>query len=204
MRVVGLTGGIASGKSTVAAMFRERGVPVIDADQLAREVVAPGSEGLAEIVAHFGDWVLDDSGALDRKKVGELVFSDDQARAALNRITHPRIAAASQREIAALAATGEPLAIYEAALIVENQIHRGLAALIVVAVSEAVQLERLVARDRIDAAAARERIDSQLPLADKVAVADYVIDNSGDREATARQVDEVLAALRRHGGSDEQ
>lgn len=203
MRVVGLTGGIASGKSTVAAMFRERGVPVIDADQLAREVVAPGQSALAEIVAHFGEGVLDERGELDRKKLGALVFSDDQARAALNRITHPRIAAASQRQIAALAAAGEPLAIYEAALIVENRIERGLAALIVVAVSEDVQISRLTARDGIDAAAARDRIGAQLPLADKVAVADYVIENSGDRQATERQVDEVLAALRQRWSSDD-
>ena len=201
--MVGLTGGIASGKSTVAEMFRERGVPVIDADQLAREVVAPGSDGLAEIVARFGEGVLDDSGALDRKKLGALVFSDDEARAALNRITHPRIAAASQREIAALAAAGEPMAIYEAALIVENQIHRSLAALVVVAVSEEVQIERLMSRDSIDAEAARARIRAQLPLADKVAVADHVIDNRGSRQETERQVDEVLAALRQRWSSDD-
>ena len=132
--MVGLTGGIASGKSTVAAMFRARGVPVIDADVLAREVTAPGSEGLAAIVERFGPEVLDADGALERKKLGAIVFADDEARAAINRITHPRIAAASQRALAALREAGEPLAIYEAPLIVENQIHRGLAALIVVAV----------------------------------------------------------------------
>lgn len=196
VRVVGLTGGIASGKSTVAAMFRDRGVPVVDADKLAREVVAPGSEGLAEIVERFGGEVLDSDGSLDRKKLGAIVFADGDARAALDRITHPRIAMASQRELANHAGDGAALAIYEAALIVENGIHRGMAALVVVAVSIEVQLERLMARDGIDAKAATARIEAQLPLADKVAVADHVIDNSGARDATERQVEAVLAALR--------
>lgn len=194
--VVGLTGGIASGKSTVAEMIGRRGIAVVDADLLAREVVAPGSDGLAEISERFGEAVVRDDGSLDRKKLGAIVFADADARADLNRITHPRIAAASQRELAALAAAGEELAIYEAALIVENGIHRGLDALIVVAVDEDVQVARLTTRDGIDEEAARARITAQLPLADKVAAADYVVDNSGALAETERRVDEVLAALR--------
>jgi dephospho-CoA kinase len=180
-------------------MFRERGVAVVDADLLAREVTAPGSEGLAAIVERFGVGVLDADGALDRKKLGALVFADEEARAAINRITHPRIAAVSQRELARHREAGEPLAIYEAALIVENQIQAGMDALIVVSVDPATQLERLMARDRISEADGRARIDAQLPLADKVAVADHVIDNSGDRAETELRVDAVLAALRDGG-----
>jgi dephospho-CoA kinase len=171
---------------------------VIDADQLAREVVAPGSEGLAAVARRFGEGILDEGGALDRKKLAAVVFSDEEARRDLERITHPRIAAASQRRIAELAAAGAEVAIYEAALIVENNLHQNLAALIVVAVDEETQIARLMARDGIDEAAARARVAAQLPLADKIAVADHVIDNSGDLAATERQVDEIWYALSSH------
>ena len=124
MHVFGLTGGIASGKSAVAARFRERGVPVIDADELAREVVAPGSDGLALVAAEFGADVLAADGSLDRKKVAARVFGDKDKLTRLNAITHPRIAALSARRTAELAGRGEPLACYEAALIVENGARR--------------------------------------------------------------------------------
>lgn len=199
MRVFGLTGGIASGKSTVAALLRELGAPVVDADALAREVVAPGSPGLAEIVARFGDQVLLPDGQLDRKQVGALVFGDDEARQALEAITHPRIAAAGQERLAALRAAGEPVAFYEAALIVEKGLQRGLDGLVVVAVPEPVQIERLRARDGIDAEAARARIRAQLPLADKVAAATHVIDNAGTRASTRRQVEELWTELQDQG-----
>lgn len=191
IRIVGLTGGIASGKSTVAGMLRELGAPVIDADLLAREVVAPGSDGLAAVVECFGPEVLDETGALDRKRMAERVFADPDARAALNQITHPRIAAAGQREIARLAAEGAPVCIYEAALIVENGLQRWMHALIVVAVPPEVQRERLMQRDGIDAAAADARLAAQLPLADKIAAADYVVNNSGTVEETRAQVERI-------------
>jgi dephospho-CoA kinase len=191
VRVIGLTGGIASGKSTVARMLTELGAPVVDADQLAREVVAPGSDGLAAIVDHFGDQVLDADGALDRKKMAGIVFADPQARAALNGITHPRIAAAGQREIARHAAAGARFVVYEAALIVENRLQSWMHALIVVAVPPEVQLERMMARDGLDEASARARLDAQLPLADKIAVADYVVDNAGSVDQTRAQVTRI-------------
>lgn len=195
-RVIGLTGGIASGKSTVAAMLRELGAPLVDADELARRVVEPGTPGLAAVVEHFGAGVLDPDGQLDRKQLGARVFADPEARAALNAITHPRIAELSQREIARLAADGAPVVIYEAALIVENQLHRGLDRLIVVAVPEAVQLARLMQRDGVSEAEALARVRAQLPLADKVAVADHVIDNAGSLEETRAQVARVWEAIR--------
>ena len=186
--MIGLTGGIASGKSTVADMLTDLGAPVVDADQLAREVVAPGSDGLAAIADRFGDQMLDAGGALDRKKMADIVFADPEARAALNAITHPRIAAAGQREIARHAAAGARDVVYEAALIVENRLQSWMHALIVVAVPPEVQLERMMARDGLDEGAARARLDAQLPLADKIAVADYVVDNAGSVDQTRAQV----------------
>lgn len=192
-RVIGLTGGIASGKSTVAAMLRELGAPIVDADEVARAVVEPGTPGLAAVVERFGAGVLDADGRLDRKAVGARVFGDAEARRALEAILHPRIAMESQRRIAAHG--GDELVIYDAALIVENGLHRGLAGLIVVSAPEDMQIARLMARDGLDEQAARQRIAAQLPLADKVAVADWVIDNAGTIDDTRRQVEAVWAEL---------
>lgn len=194
-RIIGLTGGIASGKSTVAAMLRELGAHIVDADQLARQVVEPGTPALAEIAARFGPGVLQPDGTLDRKKLGAIVFADADARQALNRITHPRIAAAGQEAIARLAARGVNPVIYEAALIVENQLHTWMHGLIVVSVPPEVQRARLMARDHLDEDAARARIAAQLPLAKKVAVADHVIDNSGTLEDTRAQVCDLWGRL---------
>ena len=192
---VGLTGGIASGKSTIARFLRELGVAIVDADQIAREVVAKGSDGLAEVVHAFGTDVVDAAGELDRKKLGAIVFGDDAARARLNGITHPRIAQLSHQRIAALAATDVPYVVYEAALLVENGLQHGFPALIVVAVSEATQLQRLIARDGVSEEEARARLAAQLPLARKVAVATHVIDNDGSVEAARARVLEVHQAL---------
>lgn len=194
-RVIGLTGGIASGKSTVARILRELGAPVIDADQLARQVVEPGTPALADVVARFGEDVLDDDGRLDRQKLGAIVFNDDEARAALNAIVHPRIAEASQAAIAAHVAAGAKAVVYEAALLVENEAYGWMHALVVVSLPEDEQRRRLMARDDISADEADARLRSQLPLADKVAVADYVIDNSGTLEQTRRQTEQVWAAV---------
>jgi dephospho-CoA kinase len=188
MEIIGLTGGIACGKSAVAALLAARGVPVVDADRGAREVVAPGSDGLAAVVEAFGQAVLAPDGTLDRKHLGARVFGDESARLALNAILHPRIAQWSAARFVALAAEGAPLALYEAALLVENGAHRALAGLVVVTARPEVQRARLMARDGLDAAAAQARIDAQWPLAQKVAVATEVIDNSGDREALRAQV----------------
>jgi len=199
--VAGLTGGIGSGKSTVAAMFSELGVPVVDADRVARDVVEPGTDGLAAVVEAFGDGMLGEDGRLDRAKLGERVFDDEAARRRLEGILHPRIAAASMARFAQLAEEGHPYAIYEAALLVESGRHRMMGALIVVAVDEATQVARVEARDALSAEAARKRIAAQLPLAEKVDVADYVIRNDGDRDETRARVREVHASLlERFGG----
>ena len=192
---IGLTGGIASGKSTVGRLFRELGASVVDADKVAREVVARGSEGLAEIVDAFGAGVLDAAGALDRKALAAIVFEDAEARRRLERITHPRIFARSMQLMAAAAARGDRLAVYEAALLVENGSYKMMQALVVVAAHEATQIERVRTRDGVDETAARARIAAQLPLDQKIAVADYVIWNDGDRSELEARTREVHAAL---------
>ena len=196
IHVFGLTGGLASGKSTVGRMFRARGVAVIDADLLAREVVEKGSEGLAAVVAAFGEQVLAPDGTMDRARVAELVFQDPARRRTLNGILHPRIAALSAQRISELDAAGQELACYEAALLVENRLVEMFRPLVVVAVPEGVQIERAMHRDGATEEQAKARIASQLPLAEKVAVADIVIDTTGPLPETERQVDAALATIR--------
>jgi len=186
--VVGLTGGIACGKSTVASMFTDLGVSVIDADDLAREVVEPGTPGLQMIVDEFGKGVLDEAGRLDRKKVGEMVFGDEEARETLNAIMHPLIGAAGAKHIKAQQDSPAPYLLYEAALLVETRAYEAFSALIVVSAEESLQRLRLIARDGYTAPEANARIDAQLPLERKVAVADYVVTNNGDLESTREQV----------------
>jgi dephospho-CoA kinase len=201
MRVIGLTGGIASGKSTAARILAELGARVVDADQIARDVVARGQPALAEIAAAFGDEVLLPDGTLDRKRMGALVFADPDLRRKLNAITHPRIAAATQARLGELRDAGEPLAVYEAALMVENGAQAGLDGLIVVACAAPTQRARLMARDGLTGAEADARLAAQLPLADKIAVADWVIDSNGTlaqtHEATGRVWAKVVAAGKR-------
>lgn len=200
VHVIGLTGGIASGKSTVARMLAAKGAAVVDADRLARQVVEPGQPALAELVARFGAQILTPDGQLDRKRLGAIAFADPQARADLGRITHPRIAAASAAAIATWADGGAGVVFYEAALLVENRAHLGLAALIVVSVTPEVQQARVVARDALSPDEAAARIAAQAPLADKVAVATWVIDNSADEAALAAEVDRVVAEVERRFG----
>lgn len=192
----GLTGGIASGKSTVAARFRAQGVPVLDADELAREVVAPGSEGLEKVIQVFGPSVKRPDGSLDRARVAEIVFTDPDRRRALNSIVHPRIARLTTERVSALEARGETMACYEAALLVENGLADMFRPLVVVAASEELQIARAMARDGATEEQVRARLAAQLPLSAKVTVADYVIENSADRTSVERRADEVLAAIR--------
>jgi dephospho-CoA kinase len=191
LKVVGLTGGIASGKSTVARAFAALGVPVVDADQLAREVVLPGTPGLADIARTFGEHLVLEDGSLDRKALGALVFADAAARAKLNAITHPRIAMAGAQKLNALASTGAPYALYEAALIVENGLYRTMAALVVVSSSAEVQVERMLLRDGLGESDARARIQAQSSLEQKLAVADFVIHNDGALSALEQRVAQV-------------
>ena len=201
--VIGLTGGIASGKSTVAKLLVERGATVIDADALARQVVEPGQPALAELVARFGAAILTPEGQLDRKRLGAMTLgpgADPTARADLGKITHPRIAAASARAIADASERGAQVVFYEAALLVENRAYHGLAGLIVVASTAEVQEARLVARDSLTLADARARIAAQAPLEAKLAVATWVIRNDGQLEHLTAQLDQVFADIvAKHG-----
>jgi dephospho-CoA kinase len=199
--VIGLTGGIASGKSAVAKLLLARGAAVIDADKLARDVVAPGQPALAELVARFGAAILAHDGTLDRKRLAAIAFSDEQARRDLNRITHPRIAAASAHAIAQWSDAGANVVFYEAALLVENRVHTGLEGLIVVSAPAEVQQQRLMVRDSITVEDAIARIAAQLPLADKIKVATWVIENHGDLADLEREVDRVVGDVEAKYGS---
>ncbi|HEX4450569.1 MAG TPA: dephospho-CoA kinase [Kofleriaceae bacterium] len=190
--VIGLTGGIASGKSTVAKLLVDKGALVVDADQLARAVVEPGQPALAELVARFGAAILTPEGHLDRKRLGAIAFADPAARADLGRITHPRIAAASARAIADASERGAQVVFYEAALLVENRVHAGLAGLIVVAATPGVQEQRLMTRDGLTVDEARARIASQASLAAKLAAATWIVTNDGDPAELADQVDTIV------------
>lgn len=195
MRLFGLTGGIASGKSTVADRLRARGLPVIDADQLAREVVAPGTEGLRAVVEAFGESLVDRNGELDRPALARVVFADEVARRKLNALLHPLIARQTAERAAELEARGEPLGCYEAALLVENGVADAFRPLVVVSCPAEVQVARVRARDSASREDALARIRAQKPLAEKVAAADYVIDTEGSLDDNARRTDEVLDAI---------
>ena len=194
--LVGLTGSIATGKSTVSAMFRALGCVVLDADVLARDVVAPGEPALAQIVHEFGRDVLQPDGTLDRKKLGAVVFGDPARRKRLEQITHPAIRERFLRHLAELEARGfDGIVLWDAPVMIETGGHRAMEKLVVVATAEATQQARLQARDGIDAADAARKIGSQMPVAEKAKLADYVIDNTGDRATTEARVREVHAAL---------
>lgn len=194
--LVGLTGGIATGKSTVSDILRRLGAEIIDADQLARDVVAPDQPALRGIVAEFGRDVVGPDGRLDRKRLGAIVFADPERRKRLEAITHPAIRARFQARIDELAARGfAGIVFYDAAILIEALGHKDMDRMVVVMTDEATQVARLRGRDGTDDAEGRRRIASQMPLAEKAKLADYVIDNSGDREATTAQVRRVFAAL---------
>ena len=193
--LVGLTGGIATGKSTVAETLRGLGAEVIDADQLARDVVAPGEPALAEIVREFGD-VRNADGTLDRKKLGAIVFNDTARRKRLEAITHPAIRQRFLARVTELAARGyEGLVFFDAPVMIESGNYRNMDRLVVVFTDAATQRTRLMARDGMAAGEALARIATQMPVIDKAKLADYVIDNTGDRAATAARTREVFEAL---------
>lgn len=196
MRVVGLTGGIASGKSTFAAALRARGVPVVDADALARAAVAPGSPALAEIARAFGPGVLAPDGTLDRGRMAALAFSDPQARRRLEAITHPAVRAAMAEETRRLAEAGHDLAFYDTPLLYEVGLERQLDAVVVVWAPPAAQRARLLARDGLSPSDADARLAAQLPIDEKAARADFVVENQGPPEDLGEKADRLLADLR--------
>jgi dephospho-CoA kinase len=194
--LVGLTGGIATGKSTVSEVFRRLGCVIIDADALAHEVVESGAPAYNAIVAEFGRGILQPDGALDRKKLGAIVFAVPEKRRRLEAITHPRIRERFARRLEELAAGDfAGVVIFDAPVMIESGNYKTMDRLVVVVTDAATQAERLTARDALGAPEAGRRIASQMPVAEKAKLADYVIDNSGDREATIAEVRRVHAAL---------
>ena len=200
MRVIGLTGGIATGKSTFAALLRARGAPVVDADALARAVVEPGTPALSEIVRAFGPDVLRPDGTLDRKRVADRVFADPSARRTLEAITHPAVRRAMLTETRRLAGEGHALAFYDTPLLYEVGLDAALDAVVVVWAPAALQRRRLIERDGLSPAAADARLAAQLPVDEKAARADLVVENAGAEAELAGKADRLLADLRQGRG----
>jgi len=194
MRLVGLTGSIATGKSTVAQLLVKHGAALIDADLIAREVVAPGEPALAEIAARFPG-VVGKDGALDRQALGERIFNDPSEREALNRITHPRIQAKVIERTQTLAEQHVPVVVYDAALLIENRLHEAMQGVVLVVAPPQVQRARLIARNGLSPEQADARIAAQLPQDDKRKAATWVIDNGGTLAATGAQVDALWQKL---------
>lgn len=194
--ILGITGNIGAGKSSVAKEFQRLGAAVVDADQLAREVVVPGSPVLDELVKQFGTGILAAQGGLDREALGRLVFSDETARQRLNRIIHPAIAELSTCRLSQLQRQPDvPLIIYEAPLLYEADADSRVDRVLVVKIDPQVQLQRLLARDGCDEPTARRKIAAQMPQNAKLARADYVIDNSSSIVETRRQVEQLWQQL---------
>jgi len=186
--VLGVTGGIATGKSTVTAFLAELGATVVSADDLAREVVQPGTPALGALCSRFGTAILAKDGSLDREALADIIFSDAEARAALNQITHPAIARLAEERLHHLRRTTAALIVYEAPLLFEAAAEGRVDKVLVVTTAAEIQLARLMARSGLNRQAAVARVAAQMPLAEKIRRADFVIDNSGDVEQTKRAV----------------
>ena len=195
MLKVGLTGGIAAGKSEVSRRLAERGAVIIDADAVAREVVAPGTRGLAEITAAFGPGVLDAGGALDRGRLGEIVFADSALLGKLNAIVHPWVAE-RMLEIER-AAPPDAIVVHDVPLLAENRLAGQYDVVVVVDVPAEVQLDRLTRQRGMPEDQARERMDAQASRAERLEIADIVVDNSGPLAGLDHRVDGLWEELRR-------
>jgi len=196
VKLVGLTGGIASGKSTVAKILQSLGAAIVNADDLAREVVEPGHEAWKEIVAAFGADILQSDQTLDRQKLRTLIFNQPEARKRLESIIHPRVRALAEERIRDYAAAGYPVAIYEVPLLFEGNLQEWLRPVILVACDVETQTARLQKRDHLTAAEAEKHIAAQMSLKDKRRLADYVIENNGSLEDLERQTRQILEELK--------
>ncbi len=196
--IVGLTGSIATGKSTVSKMLADLGAVIIDADKIVREVQQPGERAWREIVDFFGEEILQPNGELDRAKLGARVFDNPESREKLNQIVHPRVR--EERDLQtqeALAHNPNRIVIWDIPLLIETGIHREVERTIVVYVDQETQYARLLKRDELSAEAARKRIAAQMPIEEKKRYADFLIDNGGTIEETFQQVQAVWAKLMR-------
>jgi len=194
-QILGLTGGIGSGKSTVAEILAELGAEIIDADQLARIAVESGSAGLEQIIERFGAGILMSDGSLDRKALASIIFQDEKARENLNAIVHPEVARLAMETMQSLMDQGAPLIIYDVPLLFENGLEKSLPGVIVVHVPPEIQRARVQARDNITPEEIEARIAAQGDLDEKARKADYLIDNSGSPGETRAQVEELWKTL---------
>jgi dephospho-CoA kinase len=195
MRIFGLTGNIGSGKSTVASMLREEGIPVLDADRISREVMAPGGRVYDAVVRAFGKQIVRDDGSIDRKRLGEIVFSDSASRERLESITHPAILAEMKEAIAGIAREGHRAAAVEATLIHESGRKGLFEAVISVTCDRETAISRLAARDGMSRGDAEARLRAQMNPDRKAGASDFVIDNSSSPEETRRQVRRIARIL---------
>ncbi|MYL72276.1 dephospho-CoA kinase [Halobacillus litoralis] len=190
--VIGLTGSIASGKSTVAKMFKDMDIPVIDADQISRDVVEPGEPAYQEIVATFGEQVLSEEGGLDRKKLGKIIFADETKRKQLNGIVHPKVREEMIRRREQYKNQQYRAVVLDIPLLFESNLTDYVEKILVVYVDEETQRERLMERDQAGREDAEERIRAQIPVKKKAEMADAVIDNTGTVEGSLQQLKDIL------------
>lgn len=190
--IIGLTGGIASGKSTVSSMFSTLGIPVVDADKIAREVVNPGEIAYKEVIGVFGKEIVLNDDTLNRKKLGEIIFTDDVKRKQLNEILHPAIRKEMIEQRDAYIRLGEKCVVLDTPLLFESKLTHFVDKIIVVYVNEEVQLYRLRERDNYQVQEAKQRIDSQMPVKEKANLAHAVIDNNGTQDETYQQLRSLL------------
>lgn len=190
--IIGLTGSIGTGKSTIANHFKTLQIPVVDADVIARQVVEPGEAAYKDIVATFGEHILQEDKTLDRKALGAVVFQDETKRKQLNAIIHPAIRAEILKQRDEYVDKGVPCVVLDIPLLYESKLTDYVDKVIVVSVSPKVQLERLVERDKSTAAEAKQRINSQIPVREKAEMADAVIDNNGTITASHEQLERIL------------
>ncbi len=196
MKLIGLTGGIAAGKSAVAAMLQRLGAKIIDADELAREIVEPGQEAWREIIAAFGREIIRQDQSIDREKLRKKVFEDKQARKRLESITHPRIRTLAQQKIQQLAREGAEIIVYVAPLLFENRLHLWLRPVILVACDSAIQKERLQKRDKLNEQKIRRHLEAQMGLEEKKKLADFIVENDGSLEELEKKVSAVWEKIR--------
>lgn len=194
--ILGLTGGIATGKSTVSAMLRERDIPVIDADLIAHEVVEPGKPAYEAIVKHFGKEILLPDERINRKDLGEIVFSDEVERQKLNAIVHPEVRRLMREQAEQVERDGAEIVFMDIPLLFESKLQHMVDKIVVVYAPASMQLTRILERDELDEEQAMKRLRAQMPIDQKKTEADFLIDNTGTREETERQVEQMLADIR--------
>lgn len=195
-KIIGLTGGIATGKTTVANFFKEAGIPVIETDQIAKTLFTPGSEVYQKVIAVFGEDIVFANEEINRKALGEKIFNDASLRDSLNKIVHPEVRAIVRSQADVLKKEGHALIVIDVPLLFEAKFDREVDVTVVVSIPKTVQIERLMNRDSIKKAYALKKINAQMPLKEKRAKADYVIDNRGSILDTKSQFNTILAVLK--------